>query len=43
MRSLLWAVVVLALEVLLMCGAVALLGVWGPLLSWTLAICKRKG
>ena len=43
MRTLLWAVVVLALEVLLLCGAVALLGVWGPLLSTPLVVALLVG
>jgi hypothetical protein len=43
MKTLLWAVVVLALEVLLICGAVALLGVWGPLLSTPAVVALLVG
>jgi uncharacterized membrane protein len=43
MKTLLWAVVVLALEVLLICGAVALLGVWGPLLSTPVVVALLVG
>src|SRR5215204_2193413 len=43
MKVFLWAVVVLALEVLMICGAVALLGVWGPLLSTPLVVALLVG
>ena len=43
MKMLLWAVVMLALEVLLICGAVALLGVWGPLLSTPVEVALLVG
>jgi hypothetical protein len=43
MKTLLWAVVMLALEVLLICGAVALLSVWGPLLSTTVVVALLVG
>ena len=43
MKTLLWAVVVLALEVLLLCGAVALLGIWGPLLSTPVVVALVVG
>ena len=43
MRTLLWTVVVLALEVLMICGAVALLGVWGLLLSTPVVVALFVG
>ena len=43
MRTLLWAVVVLALEVLLAYGVIALTGIWGPLLSIPVVVALLVG
>jgi hypothetical protein len=43
MKTFLWAVVVLALEVLMVCGAVALMGAWGPLLSTPVVVALLAG
>jgi hypothetical protein len=43
MKMVLWAAVVIALEVLLICGAVALMGIWGPLLSTPVLVALLFG